>query len=111
MNTVILVGELVDDPELRFSAEGHAYLVFRLAMDTPGTDMWEQSGPLVGIMWGHHLRDVHEGLEKGSRVFMAGRLVHHRQEHGEGKPFRGEAAYPVRFEIEEIGLSIGTTRI
>lgn len=111
VNTVVLVGELVDHPELRFTVEGHAYLILRLVMDTPETGAWQDDGFLVGVMRGPRTDRVHDRLEKGSRVFMAGRLTHHRQEHGEGVPYQGEATYPVQFEIEEIGLSIGTARV
>jgi hypothetical protein len=44
-NTVTLIGNLTDDPELRFTANGAAVAKFRLAVTPPAASARATSGP------------------------------------------------------------------
>jgi single-strand DNA-binding protein len=77
-NTVTLIGNLTDDPELRFTANGAAVANFRLAV-TPRVrqgDSWtdgETSFFRINC-WRQLADNVTETLGKGARAVVIGRL-------------------------------------
>jgi single-strand DNA-binding protein len=77
-NTVTLIGNLTDDPELRFTANGAAVANFRLAV-TPRIrqgDSWtdgETSFFRINC-WRQLAENVTETLGKGARAIVIGRL-------------------------------------
>jgi single-strand DNA-binding protein len=88
-NTVTLIGNLTDDPELRSTANGAAVANFRLAVTPQGSpgrpvDRWgDQLLP-------HHLlrqlaENVTETLGKGARAIVIGRLRMRSWETDEGE--------------------------
>jgi single-strand DNA-binding protein len=77
-NTVTLIGNLTDAPELRFTADGAAVATFRLAV-TPGSaraDQWTdgEASFFRITCWRQLAENVTEILGKGARAIVIGRL-------------------------------------
>ena len=107
-DTVItLVGNLVDDPELRFTPSGAAVAKFRLA-STPryldkATNEWKdgESLFLTCNVWRQAAENVAESLQRGMRVIVQGRLKQRSYETKEGEK---RTVYEV--EVDEVGPSL-----
>lgn len=75
---ITIVGNLVDDPELRFTQSGAAVANFRVA-STPREkrgDEWVDGEALFVScsVWREYAENVAETLQKGMRVIVTGRL-------------------------------------
>jgi single-strand DNA-binding protein len=107
-DTVItLVGNLVDDPELRFTPSGAAVAKFRIA-STPrfmdrATNEWKdgESLFLTCNVWRQAAENVAESLQRGMRVIVQGRLKQRSYETKEGEK---RTVYEV--EVDELGPSL-----
>src|SRR5262245_22104769 len=107
-DTVItLVGNLVDDPELRFTPSGAAVAKFRVA-STPrfldrATNEWKdgESLFLTVNVWRQAAENVAESLQRGMRVIVQGRLRQRSYETREGEK---RTVYEV--EADEVGPSL-----
>jgi single-strand DNA-binding protein len=104
-NSVTLVGNLVEDPELRFTASGIAMARVRLAVNRRWRDNnneWqEETGFFGGTCWREVAENIAESLSKGDRVFITGRLEQRRWENNEG-----EKRSIIEVRIDEIGPSL-----
>lgn len=87
---ITVVGNLVDDPELRFTAAGAAVAKFRIA-STPRvydkqTSEWKDGDALflTCSVWRQAAENVAESLAKGVRVIVQGRLKQRSYEDGQG---------------------------
>ena len=107
-DTVItLVGNLVDDPELRFTPSGAAVAKFRMAsipryLDKQ-TNEWKDGESLflsVNV-WRQAAENVAESLQRGMRVIVQGRLKQRSYETKEGEK---RTVYEV--EADEVGPSL-----
>lgn len=104
-NQVMLVGNLTDDPELRFTPNGAAVANFRLAV-TPRVregDSWkdgETSFFRINV-WRQQAENVAETLQKGARCIVVGRLRTRSWETPEG-----EKRSVTEVEADEIGPSL-----
>ena len=107
-DTVItIVGNLVNDPELRFTPTGQAVAQFRIA-STPRfmdrqTNEWKdgESLFLTCNVWRQAAENVAESLTRGMRVIVQGRLKQRSYETKEGEK---RTVYEV--EVDEIGPSL-----
>ncbi|GAB2688990.1 single-stranded DNA-binding protein [Kitasatospora kifunensis] len=104
---ITLVGNLVDDPELRFTPSGAAVAKFRIA-STPRTfdrqtNEWKdgESLFLTCNVWRQPAENVAESLQRGMRVIVQGRL---RQRSYETK--EGEKRTVFEVEVDEVGPSL-----
>ncbi|GLZ77588.1 single-stranded DNA-binding protein [Actinorhabdospora filicis] len=104
---ITVVGNLTDDPELRFTPSGAAVAKFRIA-STPRTfdrekNAWVDGEPLfLGCsVWRQAAENVAESLTRGSRVIVQGRLKQRTYETREG-----EKRTVYELEVEEIGPSL-----
>jgi single-strand DNA-binding protein len=114
-DTVItLVGNLVDDPELRFTPSGAAVANFRIA-STPRTfdrqsNEWKDGEALFLTcnVWRQAAENVAESLTKGMRVIVQGRLKQRSYETREG-----EKRTVFEVEVDEVGpsLSFATAKV
>ncbi|MCB1247060.1 MAG: single-stranded DNA-binding protein, partial [Acidimicrobiia bacterium] len=88
-NSVTLVGNLVEDPELRFTASGVAMARIRIAVNRRWRDNnneWqEETSFFGGTCWREVAENVAESLSKGDRVFITGRLEQRNWETNEGE--------------------------
>ncbi|MFR9754736.1 single-stranded DNA-binding protein [Streptomyces sp. TR06-5] len=87
---ITVVGNLVDDPELRFTPSGAAVAKFRVA-STPRTfdrqtSEWKDGETLflTCSVWRQAAENVAESLTKGTRVVVQGRLKQRSYEDREG---------------------------
>jgi single-strand DNA-binding protein len=104
-NTVTLIGNLTDDPELRFTPNGAAVANFRLAV-TPRVregDSWkdgETSFFRINI-WRQQAENAAESLTKGTRAIVIGRLRMRSWETD-----AGEKRTVVEVEADEVAPSL-----
>ena len=87
---ITVIGNLVDDPELRFTPGGAAVAKFRVA-STPRTfdkqtNEWKdgESLFLTCSVWRQQAENVAESLTRGTRVIVQGRLKQRSYEDREG---------------------------
>src|SRR3954466_10162493 len=107
-DTVItIVGNLVDDPELRFTPSGAAVAKFRIA-STPRfldkqTNEWKdgESLFLTCNVWRQAAENVAESLQRGMRVIVQGRLKQRSYETREG-----EKRTVFELEADDVGPSL-----
>ena len=105
-NTVTVVGNLVEDPELRFTPSGVAMAKLRLAvnrrwMDRNTNEWKEEASFFTATCWREMAENVSESLQKGSRVLVNGRLQQRSWETQEG-----ERRSVIEITIDEIGPSL-----
>lgn len=76
-NKVILMGNLVKDPELRYTPQGTAVTDIRLAInDVKSRNAQERSATFVDVtLWERSAEVVCEFMRKGSSILIEGRLV------------------------------------
>ena len=105
--TLTLIGNLTDDPELRFTPSGLAVAKFRVA-STPrfydkASGEWKDSDPLfmACTAWRQIAENIAESLQRGSRVIVSGRLTQRSYETREG-----EKRTVFEFQVDEIGPSL-----
>ena len=104
-NSVTLVGNLVEDPELRFTASGVAMANIRIAVSRryrDRNDEWQEDTSFFGgTCWRDVAENVAESLTKGARVIITGRLKQRSWETNEG-----DKRSIVEIDIQEIGPSL-----
>ena len=105
--TITMIGNLVDDPELRFTPSGAAVAKFRVA-STPRyldkqTNEWKDGESLFlqCQIWPQAAENVAESLTKGMRVILSGRLKQRSYETKEG-----EKRTVFEVEVDEVGPSL-----
>jgi single-strand DNA-binding protein len=105
-NSVVLVGNLTRDPELRFTNTGQAVANFGLAVNrrwqNRQSQAWEEATSFFDVVvWGEMSEHVAESLSKGSRVLVEGRL-----EQRSWETDGGERRSKVEVVADEIGPSL-----
>jgi len=105
--TITLIGNLTNDPELRFTPSGSAVANFTIA-STPRTfdaqsKEWKDGETLFlrAAVWREAAENVAETLTKGMRVIAQGRLQSRSYETKEG-----EKRTVIEFQVDEIGPSL-----
>src|ERR1700734_2633978 len=88
-NTVVLVGNVTRDPELRFTPTGQATASFGLAVNrrwqNRQTQEWEEQVSFFDVVcWREMAENCSESLGRGSRVIVTGRLEQRSWETPEG---------------------------
>jgi single-strand DNA-binding protein len=111
---ITVVGNLTNDPELRFTPSGAAVAGFTVA-STPRTfdresNQWKDGDPLFlrCSVWRQYAENVAESLTKGMQVIVQGRLKQRSYETREG-----EKRTVVELDVDEIGpcLKFATAKI
>ncbi|KUN81785.1 single-stranded DNA-binding protein [Streptomyces griseoruber] len=104
---ITVIGNLVDDPELRFTPSGAAVAKFRVA-STPRTfdrqtNEWKdgESLFLTCSVWRQAAENVAESLQRGMRVVVQGRLKQRSYEDREGVK-----RTVFELDVEEVGPSL-----
>src|ERR1700720_3032507 len=104
---ITIAGNLVDDPELRYTQTGQAVANFRVA-STPrfldkATNEWKDGDSLFLScnVWRQAAENVAEGLQRGMRVIVSGRLRQRSYETREGEK---RTVYEI--EVDEVGPSL-----
>lgn len=111
---ITVVGNLTNDPELRFTPSGAAVAGFTVA-STPRTldkesGQWKDGEPLFlrCSVWRQYAENVAESLTKGMQVIVQGRLKQRSYETREG-----EKRTSVELDVDEIGpcLKFATAKV
>jgi single-strand DNA-binding protein len=105
--TITITGNLVDDPELRFTPAGQPVTRFRIA-STPryrdnSTGEWKDGDTLFLTcqVWRQAAENVAESLERGMRAIVTGRLRQRSYETQEG-----EKRTVYELQADEVGVSL-----
>ena len=105
--TITVVGNLVADPELKFTPSGAAVANFRIA-STPrvfdkDTNDWKDGEALFlsCAAWRQMAENVAESLVKGDRVIVQGRLKQRSYETNDG-----EKRTVFEVDVDEVGPSL-----
>ncbi|HVB26449.1 MAG TPA: single-stranded DNA-binding protein [Mycobacteriales bacterium] len=104
---ITIIGNLTNDPELRFTPSGAAVASFTVA-STPryldkATNEWKDGDALFlrCSVWRQAAENVAESLTRGARVLVTGRL---KQRSFETK--EGEKRTVVEVDVDEVGPSL-----
>ena len=104
---ITIAGNLVDDPELRYTPTGQAVAKFRVA-STPrfrdnASGEWKDGDSLFLTcnVWRQAAENVAESLQRGMRVIVQGRLKQRSYETKEGEK---RTVYEI--EADEVGPSL-----
>jgi single-strand DNA-binding protein len=100
-----VAGNLTDDPELRFTPNGHAVANFRLAVTSRVRegDAWKDGDTSffrVNV-WRQQAENVAESVAKGNRVIVSGRLKSRAWETPQG-----DKRSIVEIDADEVGPSL-----
>jgi len=105
--TLTVIGNLTNDPELRFTPAGAAVANFTIA-STPRTfdknsNEWKDGETLFlrASVWREAAENVAESITKGMRVIASGNLKSRSYETKEG-----EKRTVIEFDVDEIGPSL-----
>jgi single-strand DNA-binding protein len=105
--TITVIGNLTNEPELRFTPQGVALVKFGVASTPRVLDrqsgQWRDGDPLflTCTAWRDLAEHIAESLAKGMRVVLVGRLRLSRWETDEGEK---RSAFQV--DVEEVGPSL-----
>ena len=104
---ITIVGNLVGDPELRYTQTGQAVATFRVA-STPRfrdntTGEWKDGDSLFLScnVWRQAAENAAESLQRGTRVIVSGRLRQRSYETREGEK---RTVYEI--EVDDVGPSL-----
>jgi single-strand DNA-binding protein len=103
-NSVTLIGNLVEDPELRFTPSGVAMAKVRFAVNRRyqrNNEWQEETSFFGGTLWRDAAENAAESLQKGMRVIVTGRLEQRTWETQEG-----DKRSVVEVAIDEMGPSL-----
>ena len=104
---VTVVGNLTNDPELRFTPSGAAVASFTVASSSryldKATNEWKDGDPVFMrcSVWRQYAENVAESLQKGMRVIVQGRLKQRSYETREG-----EKRTVVEMEVDDVGPAL-----
>lgn len=112
--TITICGNVVSEPELRFTPAGAAVCKFRIA-STPRkfdkqTNAWTDGDPLfLGVsVWRQQAENVAESVAKGARVVVVGRLTQRSYEDREGVK---RTVYEIEADDVAISLARATAKV
>jgi len=105
-NQVTIVGNLTDDPELRYTPNGAAVATFTVAVNRRTRDesgQWQdgETSFFKCNVWRQQAENVAESLNKGTRAIVVGRLRQRSWETPEG-----QKRTVVEIEVESVGPSL-----
>jgi len=106
-NQVVLVGNLTDDPELRYTPSGVPVATFTVAVNRrqrdPATGEWKdgETSFIRCNVWRQQAENTAESLTKGTRALVVGRLRQRSWETPEG-----QKRSVTEVEVENVGPSL-----
>ena len=104
-NAVTIVGNVTDDPELRFTPSGLPVATFTVAVNSRirKGEQWEDrnDGFFRCSCWRDMAENVAESLTKGTRVMVVGKIQEQRWEDQEG----GKRSR-VEIQVDEVGPTL-----
>jgi single-strand DNA-binding protein len=106
-NTITIIGNLTDDPELRYTPAGVPVANCRVAVNrrifNRETNSWDDrlDGYFTVNVWRGYAENAAESLRRGSRVIVMGRLISRSYEDKEG-----QTRWVTEIEADEICPSL-----
>lgn len=104
-NSITVVGNLVEDPELRYTQSGTPMAGIRVASSRRYQDRnqeWQEDTAFFrGTVWREMAEQVSESLHKGDRVIITGRI-----EQRDWEDNSGQKRSSLELSIQEIGPSL-----
>ena len=104
MNQLNVVGNVVEKPVMRYTANGVAQATFRLAVNRrfQSNGEWKSEATFFTcVVWAELAEAVNDNLDKGTRIIVSGRMTSRAFEDAKGdKKTMWEVA------VDDIGLSI-----
>ena len=105
-NSITLVGNITDDPELRFTPSGRPVANFTVAVNRRWKNQdgqWEDKldGFFRCNVWADQAENAAESLQKGTRVLVTGRLQQRQWEDNDGNK---RSAFEI--QVDEVGPSL-----
>jgi single-strand DNA-binding protein len=106
-NVITIVGNLTDDPELRYTPAGAAVANLRVAVNqrffNKETNQWDDrlDGFFTVNVWRDYAENVADSLHRGTRVLVTGRLRSRSYEDKEG-----QTRWVTEIEADEICPSL-----
>jgi single-strand DNA-binding protein len=106
-NAITIVGNLTDDPELRFTPNGVPVTNCRVAVNrrffNRQTNDWDEKldGYFTVNIWRDHAENIAESLHRGDRVLVTGRLQSRSYETKDG-----ETRWVTEIEADEVCPSL-----
>ena len=106
-NIITIVGNLTDEPELRYTPAGVAVANVSVAVNrrffNKETNAWDEKldGFFRVNIWRDHAENVAQSLSRGSRVLVTGRLISRSYEDKEG-----QTKWVTEIEADEICPSL-----
>ena len=106
-NVITIVGNLTDDPELRYTPNGVAVTNMRVAVNrrmfNKESNSWDDKldGYFTVNVWRDHAENVAESLKRGTRVLVTGRLISRSYENKDG-----ETRWVTEIEADEVCPSL-----
>lgn len=108
-NFITMVGNLTDDPELRFTPSGAAVCNFRIAVNrryTGRDGQQQEETTFMGVnCWRDMAENIAESLHKGDRVIVIGRVKVRSYENREG-----QTVWVTEIEADEVAPSLRWAR-
>lgn len=104
-----IVGNITNDPELRFTPSGAAVASFTVASNSRyldrTTNEWKDGEPVFMrcSVWRQYAENVAESLTRGTRVIVTGRLKQRSYETREG-----EKRTVLEMEVDDVGPALRT---
>jgi single-strand DNA-binding protein len=101
MNQVALVGNITDDPELRYTQSGAAVCGFTVAVShrSKNNGQWQDvnDGFFNCTAWRSNAENAAQTLKKGMRIFVSGKLVQRTFE------VEGQKRQTVEIQVTHLG--------
>ncbi len=107
--TITVVGNLTNDPELRFTPSGAAVASFTIASNSrfldKTTNEWKDGEPVYMrcSVWRQYAENVAESLTRGTRVIATGRLKQRSYDTREG-----EKRTVIEMDVDDVGPALRT---
>ena len=106
---VTIVGNITNDPELRFTPSGAAVASFTIASNSryldKATNEWKDGEPVFMrcSVWRQYAENVAESLTRGTRVIVTGRLKQRSYDSREG-----QKVTVIELEVDDVGPALRT---
>ena len=106
---ITVVGNLTNDPELRFTPSGAAVASFTIASNSryldKATNEWKDSEPVYMrcSVWRQYAENVAESLPRGTRVIATGRLKQRSYDNRDG-----QKVTVMEMEVDDVGPALRT---
>lgn len=103
MNSIVLMGRLVKDPEVRYTQSGKVVCQFTLAVDKPFTNQngQKEADFIPIVVWGKIAEIAGNSLSKGHRALVEGRLQIRNYQAKDGSKRYVSEVIAERFEFVE----------